>query len=47
VLEKSPDSYDVHVESGIALDLMGDYATAREHSAIEVTRLNKRTVRCE
>lgn len=31
VLEKSPKSYDAHLESGIALDLKGDYAAAREH----------------
>jgi len=31
VLEKSPDSFDAHLQSGIALDLKGDYAAAREH----------------
>src|SRR5262244_1051672 len=31
VLQKSPDSYQAHLESGIALDLKGDYAAAREH----------------
>jgi tetratricopeptide (TPR) repeat protein len=30
-LEKSPDLYAAHLESGIALDLKGDYAPAREH----------------
>ena len=37
-LEKSPNSYEGHLESGVALDLMGDYAAAREHlrKAIDV-----------
>jgi tetratricopeptide (TPR) repeat protein len=37
-LEKAPNSYEAHLESGIALDLKGDYALAREHlkKAIEV-----------
>lgn len=37
-LEKSPNSYQAHLESGISLDLMGDYTAAREHlkKAIEV-----------
>jgi tetratricopeptide (TPR) repeat protein len=37
-LEKAPNSYEAHLESGIALDLKGDYAAAREHlkKAIEV-----------
>ena len=30
VLAKSPDSYQAHLESGIALDLKGDYADARK-----------------
>jgi Flp pilus assembly protein TadD len=29
-LEKSPNSYEAHLESGVALDLKGDYAAARE-----------------
>ena len=38
VLQKSTNSYEAHLESGIALDLKGDYAAAREHlkKAIEV-----------
>ncbi|HZQ68580.1 MAG TPA: tetratricopeptide repeat protein [Terriglobales bacterium] len=38
VLDKSPNSYDAHLQSGIALDLKGDYSAAREHfkQAIEV-----------
>jgi tetratricopeptide (TPR) repeat protein len=38
VLTQSPNSYEAHLESGIALDLKGDYAPAREHlkKAIEV-----------
>ena len=37
VLEKSPNSYEAHLESGVALDLKGDYAAAREHlKAIDV-----------
>jgi tetratricopeptide (TPR) repeat protein len=37
-LEKSPNSYEAHLESGIAFDLKGDYAAAREHlkKAIDV-----------
>jgi tetratricopeptide (TPR) repeat protein len=37
-LAKSPDLYEAHLESGIALDLKGDYSAAREHlkKAIEV-----------
>src|SRR5437016_5055303 len=37
-LEKVPNSYEAHLESGVALDLKGDYAAAREHlkKAIEV-----------
>ena len=37
-LETSPNMYEAHLESGVALDLMGDYAAAREHlkKAIEV-----------
>src|SRR5262249_21894182 len=30
-LQKSPNSYQAHLESGIALDLKGDYSAAREH----------------
>ncbi len=37
-LEKSPDFYQAHLESGIALDLKGEYAKAQEHltKAVEV-----------
>jgi len=37
-LEKSPNSYEAHLESAVALDLKGDYAAARGHlkKAIEV-----------
>ena len=37
-LEKSPNLYEAHLESGVALDLKGDYAAAREHlkKAIDV-----------
>jgi tetratricopeptide (TPR) repeat protein len=37
-LEKSPNSYEAHLESGVALDLKGEYGAAREHlkKAIEV-----------
>lgn len=43
-LEKSPDLYEAHLESGIALDLKGDYAAAREHlnKAIEVASPDQR-----
>lgn len=30
-LEKSPNSFEAHLESGIALDLKADYAAARKH----------------
>jgi Flp pilus assembly protein TadD len=30
-LEQSPNSYEAHLESGVALDLKGDYVAAREH----------------
>jgi tetratricopeptide (TPR) repeat protein len=37
-LDTSPNMYEAHLESGVALDLKGDYAAAREHlkKAIEV-----------
>lgn len=37
-LEKSPNSYQAHLESGMTLDLMGDYSAARPHlqKAIDV-----------
>ena len=37
-LEKSPNSYEAHLESGVALDLTGEYRKAREHlqKAIDV-----------
>ncbi len=37
-LDKAPDLYEAHLAAGIALDLKGDYAEAREHftKAIEV-----------
>jgi tetratricopeptide (TPR) repeat protein len=37
-LDMSPNLYEAHLESGVALDLKGDYAAAREHlkRAIEV-----------
>jgi tetratricopeptide (TPR) repeat protein len=37
-LRASPNFYEAHLESGVALDLKGDYAAAREHlkKAIEV-----------
>ena len=31
VLQKSPDFYQAHLESGIALDLKGDYSKGQEH----------------
>jgi Flp pilus assembly protein TadD len=43
-LEKSPNSYEAHLESGIALDLKGDYAAAREHlkKAMDVAPENQK-----
>jgi tetratricopeptide (TPR) repeat protein len=35
-LEKSPNSYEAHLESGVALDLKGDYAAARKHLQIAI-----------
>ena len=37
-LEKSPNSYEAHLESGMTFDLKGDYRAAREHlrKAIEL-----------
>ena len=37
-LDKNPNLYEAHLESGIALDLKGDYAKAQEHlaKAVEV-----------
>ena len=37
-LRKSPNFYEAHLESGVALDLKGDYTAAREHlkKAIDV-----------
>jgi tetratricopeptide (TPR) repeat protein len=32
-LEKNPNLYEAHLETGVALDLKGDYAQAREHFA--------------
>lgn len=38
VLDKTPDSFDAHLQSGIALDLKSEYTAAREHlkKAIEL-----------
>jgi Flp pilus assembly protein TadD len=43
-LEQSPNSYEAHLESGIALDLKGDYAAAREHlkKAMDVAPANQK-----
>ena len=43
-LEKSPNSYEAHLESGVALDLKGDYAGAREHlkKAIDVSTADQK-----
>ncbi|HYM77849.1 MAG TPA: tetratricopeptide repeat protein [Candidatus Dormibacteraeota bacterium] len=40
VLDKSPDSYEANLESGIALDLKGDYGKAQEYftKALEIAR---------
>jgi tetratricopeptide (TPR) repeat protein len=44
VLAKSPDFYQAHLESGIALDLKGDYGTARAHlqKAIDVAAADQK-----
>jgi tetratricopeptide (TPR) repeat protein len=43
-LERSPNLYDAHLASGVALDLKGDYAQAREHlkKAIETAPPDKK-----
>lgn len=43
-LEKSPNLYEAHLASGIALDLKGDYAEARNHlnKAIELAPADKK-----
>jgi len=43
-LEMSPNLYEAHLESGVALDLKGDYAAAREHlkKAIEVAPVDRK-----
>jgi tetratricopeptide (TPR) repeat protein len=43
-LEMSPNLYQAHLESGVALDLKGDYAAAREHlkKAIEVAPVDQK-----
>jgi tetratricopeptide (TPR) repeat protein len=43
-LAKSPNSYEARLESGVALDLKGDYAAAREHlkKAIEVAPVDQK-----
>ena len=43
-LEMSPNLYEAHLESGVALDLKGDYAAAREHlkKAIEVAPVDQK-----
>lgn len=44
VLDKSPDSFDAHLQSGIALDLKGSYVEAREHltKAIDVASTDQK-----
>jgi tetratricopeptide (TPR) repeat protein len=48
-LEKSPNSYEAHLESGVALDLKGDYAAARKHLRKQSMWLRRirRIVHCE
>ena len=43
-LEKSPNLYEAHLASGVALDLKGDYAQARDHlnKAIELAPADKK-----
>ena len=43
-LAKSPNSYEAHLESGIASDLKGDYTAAREHlqRALNVAPVDKK-----
>src|SRR5947208_11558858 len=43
-LKKSPNSYEAHLESGVALDLKGDYAAARKHlkKAIDVASADQK-----
>jgi tetratricopeptide (TPR) repeat protein len=43
-LEKSPNLYEAHLESGVALDLKGEYAEARKHlqKAIDVAPVDEK-----
>src|SRR5215469_12174652 len=43
-LEMSPNLYEAHLESGVALDLKGDYTAAREHlrKAIELAPVDQK-----
>jgi tetratricopeptide (TPR) repeat protein len=43
-LEKSPNLYEAHLESGVALDLKGEYAEARKHlqKAIDVAPVDQK-----
>src|SRR6185369_13432877 len=43
-LEKSPNLYEAHLESGVALDLKGEYAEARKHlqKAIDVAPVEQK-----
>jgi tetratricopeptide (TPR) repeat protein len=43
-LDNSPHSYEAHLESGIALDLKGDYPAAREHlrAAIDLAQVDQK-----
>ena len=44
-LEMSPNLYDAHLASGIALDLKGNYAEARQHltKAVELAPVRRQT----
>jgi tetratricopeptide (TPR) repeat protein len=43
-LDRSPELYEAHLSAGMALDLKGDYAAAREHfaKAIEIAPANSK-----
>jgi len=40
-LDKAPDSYEAHLQSGVALDLKGEYAKAQEHFTKAITAANE------
>jgi hypothetical protein len=46
-LEKSPNSYEAHLESGVALDLKGDYAAHAAPEGVDVAPPVRKTAHCD